>query len=588
MYTRGKRNPNDQPKEEREKKKKKKKKKLSLSLSLFESTEICVSLSLSLFICLIRREDTPMRFFFPTKNEEKWGKNLTQKERKAHVMTLERSAGLLTSSIVVGAATRRGRSSFSSRCSTSGRCFFRRSSRVSVVSSSSSSGNCRDDYDYDDDALEEEEEEEEDDDDDEEKKTTRKKTTRRDAILVGGTSFICLLCEQREQSEADPVVPQPERFVSAPTQLSEKEKQITEAFARASKACVNIVDVTLLSQSGGQKAQAGAIVPEGNGSGIVWDSENGYIVTNYHVVSSAISAIPKGREIGEVAKVTVELPNGQSKVYPGELVGYAKSKDIAVLKINCERGVLTPVQFGASAEEIKVGQIALAIGNPFGFDHTLTTGIISGKNRSVETFPGSFVSGALQTDAAINPGNSGGPLVSADGKLIGVNAAIFTNTGQNVGVGFAIPVDVAKRVADQLIQNSKKGNGNIDDGSAVLDFPSLNIVFADDAVKKALNKNDAPGVLIQGFIAGKERTNAEKAGLLPTRRGLGGITAGDLIVKFNDKPVSTEAELVALVEKENVGDTARVTVFRNNNNNGGGGDNDAEKVVQVVLERARV
>ena len=529
-----------------------------------------------------------MRFFFPTKNGEKWGKNLTQKERKAHVMTLERSAGLLTSSIVVGAATRRGRSSFSSRCSTSGRCFFRRSSRESVVSSSSSSGNCRDDYDYDDDALEEEEEEEEDDDDDEEKKTTRKKTTRRDAILVGGTSFICLLCEQRERSEADPVVPQPERFVSAPTQLSEKEKQITEAFARASKACVNIVDVTLLSQSGGQKAQAGAIVPEGNGSGIVWDSENGYIVTNYHVVSSAISAIPKGREIGEVAKVTVELPNGQSKVYPGELVGYAKSKDIAVLKINCERGVLTPVQFGASAEEIKVGQIALAIGNPFGFDHTLTTGIISGKNRSVETFPGSFVSGALQTDAAINPGNSGGPLVSADGKLIGVNAAIFTNTGQNVGVGFAIPVDVAKRVADQLIQNSKKGNGNIDDGSAVLDFPSLNIVFADDAVKKALNKNDAPGVLIQGFIAGKERTNAEKAGLLPTRRGLGGITAGDLIVKFNDKPVSTEAELVALVEKENVGDTARVTVFRNNNNNGGGGDNDAEKVVQVVLERARV
>jgi S1-C subfamily serine protease len=299
-------------------------------------------------------------------------------------------------------------------------------------------------------------------------------------------------------------------------------------------------------------------------------------------VSSAISAIPKGREIGEVAKVTVELPNGQSKVYPGELVGYAKSKDIAVLKINCERGVLTPIQFGASAEQIKVGQIALAIGNPFGFDHTLTTGIISGKNRSVETFPGSFVSGALQTDAAINPGNSGGPLVSADGKLIGVNAAIFTNTGQNVGVGFAIPVDVAKRVADQLIQNSKKGNGNSNDGSAVLDFPSLNIVFADEAVKKALNKNDASGVLIQGFLASssnKEQTNAEKAGLLPTRRGLSGITPGDIIVKFNDKPVSTEAELVALVEKENVGDTARVTVLRNN---------DEEKVINVLLEKARV
>ena len=379
-------------------------------------------------------------------------------------------------------------------------------------------------------------------------------------------------------AKADPV-PTPD-VVQHATALSEREKEITDSFSKASKACVNIVDVTLLSQSGMQKAQAGAIVPEGNGSGIVWESENGYIVTNYHVVSSAISAIPKGREIGEVAKVTVELPNGQSKVYPGELVGYAKSKDIAVLKVNCERGALTPIQFGANAEQIKVGQIALAIGNPFGFDHTLTTGIISGKNRSVETFPGSFVSGALQTDAAINPGNSGGPLVSADGKLIGVNAAIFTNTGQNVGVGFAIPVDVAKRVADQIIENAKKGSGNNNGSSAVLDFPSLNIVFADDGVKKALNKNDAPGVLIQGFVAGasKEQTNAEKAGLLPTRRGLAGISAGDLIVKFNGKPVSTEAELVALVEKEKVGDVGRVAVARRD---------EEEKVIDVVLEKAR-
>ena len=425
--------------------------------------------------------------------------------------------------------------------------------------------------------MTEEEEEEE-----EEKETTRRQrrgrrdVTTKTALMMMTTSFFLSSDQPCTSAKAEVEL----EFAS--TQLSEKEKQITESFARASKACVNIVDVTLLSQSGIQKAQAGAIVPEGNGSGIVWDSENGYVVTNYHVVSSAISAIPKGREIGEVAKVTVELPNGQSKVYPGELVGYAKSKDIAVLKINCERGVLTPIQFGASAEQIKVGQIALAIGNPFGFDHTLTTGIISGKNRSVETFPGSFVSGALQTDAAINPGNSGGPLVSADGKLIGVNAAIFTNTGQNVGVGFAIPVDVAKRVADQLIQNSKKGNGNSNDGSAVLDFPSLNIVFADEAVKKALNKNDASGVLIQGFLASssnKEQTNAEKAGLLPTRRGLSGITPGDIIVKFNDKPVSTEAELVALVEKENVGDTARVTVLRNN---------DEEKVINVLLEKARV
>ena len=408
----------------------------------------------------------------------------------------------------------------------------------------------------------------------------RRRMTRRTQIfhLAGAATSGVVFASGGKSAKADPV-PTPD-VVSNATALSEREKEITDSFSKASKACVNIVDVTLLSQSGMQKAQAGAIVPEGNGSGIVWESENGYILTNYHVVSSAISAIPKGREIGEVAKVTVELPNGQSKVYPGELVGYAKSKDIAVLKVNCERGALTPIQFGANAEQIKVGQIALAIGNPFGFDHTLTTGIISGKNRSVETFPGSFVSGALQTDAAINPGNSGGPLVSADGKLIGVNAAIFTNTGQNVGVGFAIPVDVAKRVADQIIESAKRGSGNNNGGSAVLDFPSLNIVFADDGVKKALNINDSPGVLIQGFVAGtsKEQTNAEKAGLLPTRRGLAGISAGDLIVKFNGKPVSTEAELVALVEKEKVGDVGRVAVVRRD---------EEEKVIDVVLEKAR-
>ncbi len=406
----------------------------------------------------------------------------------------------------------------------------------------------------------------------------RRRMSRRTQIFLSVGAATTTTSGVFASAKADPV-PTPD-VVQHATALSEREKEITDSFSKASKACVNIVDVTLLSQSGMQKAQAGAIVPEGNGSGIVWESENGYIVTNYHVVSSAISAIPKGREIGEVAKVTVELPNGQSKVYPGELVGYAKSKDIAVLKVNCERGALTPIQFGANAEQIKVGQIALAIGNPFGFDHTLTTGIISGKNRSVETFPGSFVSGALQTDAAINPGNSGGPLVSADGKLIGVNAAIFTNTGQNVGVGFAIPVDVAKRVADQIIENAKKGSGNNNGSSAVLDFPSLNIVFADDGVKKALNKNDAPGVLIQGFVAGasKEQTNAEKAGLLPTRRGLAGISAGDLIVKFNGKPVSTEAELIALVEKEKVGDVGRVAVARRD---------EEEKVIDVVLEKAR-
>jgi S1-C subfamily serine protease len=367
-------------------------------------------------------------------------------------------------------------------------------------------------------------------------------------------------------AEAEPMA---ETIVGNVTALTEREEQITKAFDRASKACVNVVDVTLLSQSGMQKSMTGSIVPEGNGSGVVFDADNGYIVTNYHVVQQAISLVPKGREIGEVAKVTIEMKNGQSKTFPGQLVGYARSKDIAVLKINAEKGALTGITFGSS-ENVKVGQNALAIGNPFGFDHTLTTGIVSGKNRTIETFPGSFVSGAIQTDAAINPGNSGGPLIDINGYLIGINAAIFTNTGQNVGVGFAIPVDVVRRVVLQLIENNKKG---LQEG--VLDFPGLNCIFADEKVRKALKVN--AGVVIQSFD-GKEKTALEKAGALATRRGLSGIVAGDSIIKFNGQIVNSERELRALVESENVGDSATVTVTREGS--------EKELDFKIILERA--
>ena len=239
----------------------------------------------------------------------------------------------------------------------------------------------------------------------------------------------------------------------------------------------------------------------------------------------------------------MEGPDGRTKTFSATLVGAERSKDLAVLRVNAPPEYVVPVALGDS-EPVKVGQAVFAIGNPFGFDHTLTTGVVSGLNRTIQSQLGSLISGAIQTDAAINPGNSGGPLLDSAGRLVGVNTAIFTNTGVAAGVGFAIPVDLVKRVVPQLIAN----------GAVVL--PNLNITVADPNVGKQLGVKSS-GVLVQAVPS---KSAAEAAGLLPTRRGLGGIAAGDLIVAADGKRVTTEGDLVAAVEKHQVGEKVELTV----------------------------
>lgn len=220
-------------------------------------------------------------------------------------------------------------------------------------------------------------------------------------------------------------------------------------------------------------------IPRGTGSAFVWDTA-GHVVTNYHVVMN-----------GNKARITLS----DATTWDGEVVGVAKNKDLAVLKIAAPASKLKPIVVGTS-QALQVGQHVLAIGNPFGLDRTLTSGIISGVGRDIQSIGGATIRGVIQTDASINPGNSGGPLLDSQGRLIGVNTAIYSPSGASAGVGFAIPVDTVRRVVNELIRKGKVVR------------PGFGIMCANDSQAKQLG---VTGVLILGL---SENGAAAKAGLL--------------------------------------------------------------------------
>jgi S1-C subfamily serine protease len=369
-------------------------------------------------------------------------------------------------------------------------------------------------------------------------------------------------------SGARPSLAEATRAVTPAAPLPAAEQSVVDLFERLTYSVVNVVDITV-TQAGLSRPGAQVDVPEGNGTGIVWNKE-GDIVTNYHVLAGVLGSastgrggVPSGRRIASVARVTLLGGDGKSHEYVAELVGADRAKDIAVLRIAAPAELLRPLPRGASAS-VRVGQTVLAIGNPFGFDHTLTTGVVSGLDRTVQSAVGSLISGGIQTDAAINPGNSGGPLLNSEGELVGLNTAIFTATGLSSGVGFAIPVDTVVRVVPQLIEFGRVVR------------PSLNVALAPESIASQLRVKG--GALVQAVPPGSA---AAAAGLLPTRRGLGGIVTGDVIVGIDDDPVRSPAELADLVERRAIGDTVTLRVVR-----GVGGDATEQLIdVRVVLEK---
>ncbi|GAV58113.1 PDZ_2 domain-containing protein/Trypsin_2 domain-containing protein [Cephalotus follicularis] len=321
--------------------------------------------------------------------------------------------------------------------------------------------------------------------------------------------------------------------------LFPNEERIVQLFENNTYSVVNIFDVTLRPQLN----VTGVVeIPEGNGSGVVWDGQ-GHIVTNYHVIGNALSRNPGPGQV--VARVNVLASEGIQKNFEGKLIGADRAKDLAVLKVDAPEDLLRPIKVGQSAS-LRVGQQCLAIGNPFGFDHTLTAGVVSGLNRDIFSQTGVTISGGVQTDAAINPGNSGGPLLDSKGNLIGINTAIFTQTGTSAGVGFAIPSSTVLKIVPQLIQFGKVARAG------------LNVDIAPDLVANQLNvRNGALILLIPG------NSLAAKAGLLPTTRGFAGnIILGDIIVAVDNKPVKSKAELYKVLDDYNVGDKVILKIQR--------------------------
>jgi S1-C subfamily serine protease len=272
-------------------------------------------------------------------------------------------------------------------------------------------------------------------------------------------------------------------------------------------------------------------VPRGTGSGFVWD-EQGHVVTNLHVISGAATA-------------NVRLADGRD--YPASLVGVSRTHDIAVLKIIVPTKPPAPIPVGSS-HDLQVGQKVFAIGNPFGLDWTLTTGIVSALDRSLSGDDGVVIQHLVQTDAAINPGNSGGPLLDSSGRLIGMNTAIYSPSGGSAGVGFAVPVDTVNRVVPQLISTGR------------YDPPSLGIEMDDVLSRMIAQQLGVVGVAVTRVPAGSP---GARAGLRGVRSGgRGTVIPGDVITAVDGKKVDSVARLLASLDDFKPGSTVKLTVWR--------------------------
>jgi S1-C subfamily serine protease len=270
-------------------------------------------------------------------------------------------------------------------------------------------------------------------------------------------------------------------------------------------------------------------IPQGTGSGFIWD-DSGHIVTNFHVISQAED---------------VQVSLSDQSVWKAEIVGRAPDKDVAVLKIAAPREKLRPIRVGTSSD-LMVGQYVYAIGNPFGLDQTLTTGVISALGREIESVTRRPIQGVIQTDAAINPGNSGGPLLDSAGRCIGVNTAIYSPSGAYAGVGFAVPIDTINRIASQLIAFGK------------VIQPGLGISVFDDSIARQVGIEE--GVLVRGV---DPRGAAAEAGVMPTRYDrAGNVVLGDIIVSIDGQTVKSSDDLYRILESHNVGDQVRIEVMR--------------------------
>jgi S1-C subfamily serine protease len=342
-------------------------------------------------------------------------------------------------------------------------------------------------------------------------------------ILVLLTMGLWILFNPLEHKRYDPNAQS--RAVTARGDLAADEKTTIEIFKNTAPSVVYITSIALRRSLFSLNAVE---IPQGTGSGFVWDKQ-GRIVTNYHVISDANSI-----------KVTM----ADNSVWKAVLIGTAPDKDLAVIQIEAPSDLLVPIAIGES-KNLQVGQKVFAIGNPFGLDHSMTSGIISALGREIKAITGRTIRGAIQTDAAINPGNSGGPLLDSAGRLIGINTAIYSPSGAYAGIGFAVPVEHINKVIPQLIKIGR------------LIRPGIGVTLADERVTRMLGID---GVII---VAVESGSPSDQAGLQPTRQYQGDIILGDIIHRVNGKKISSPDDFSSELEKFHVGDVVTITLERN-------------------------
>lgn len=324
-------------------------------------------------------------------------------------------------------------------------------------------------------------------------------------------------------ASATPLVP-----ALPPTALLDDERNTMQVFEAAAPATVFVTQKQVVRDWSLRALE----VPSGTGSGFVWDRQ-GHIVTNYHVIASR----------GGGVSYAVSLYNHNT--YEARLVGGEPHRDIAVLKIDAPAEELTPIRILPPEARVVVGQKAIAIGNPFGLDHTLTTGVISATGREVEGYGGVSIRDMIQTDASINPGNSGGPLLDSSGRLIGMNTMIYSKSGVSAGIGFAVPVSTIRRIVPQLVQRG------------YVERAGLGVTLLPDeyAARAGLR-----GVVIAEVLKGSP---AERAGLQGLQQTLGrAVLLGDVIVGIDDIRVQDYDDLFNALDRYRVGERVTVKILR--------------------------
>ncbi len=352
-------------------------------------------------------------------------------------------------------------------------------------------------------------------------KTAPRKLTLALATLVGAAAaFVVVPALVQGKTEAAP------RAVAPRGPLAADEQANIDLFRRSSPSVVHITSLGVQRDLFSLNVQQ---VPRGTGTGFVWD-DHGHIVTNFHVIQGANSA-----------RVTL----ADQSTWDAKLVGAFADRDLAVLRIEAPKDKLPPIPLGSS-RDLLVGQRVYAIGNPFGLDQSLTTGIISALGREIESFNQRTIRGVIQTDAAINPGNSGGPLLDSAGRLVGVNTQIASPSGASAGIGFAIPADEVNRIVPRLIR----------DGRFVR--PALGISAGPPGLARALKL--PKGVAVVQLVSGGP---AAKAGLQIFRRdSRGEIVQGDVITAINDEAVGDLDDVLTALEKRQPGESVTLSLWR--------------------------